>query len=115
MIIRARSYRILFSLTLTIFLAANGVASPVINEFMASNNTTLADVDGDFSGWIELYNPDPTAANLNNWYLADKVTNPTKWKIPAVTIAPGGYLVIFASNKNRKDPAQQLHTNFTLS
>ena len=30
---------------------------PVISEFMADNNTTLADEDGQFSDWIEIYNP----------------------------------------------------------
>ena len=28
----------------------------VISEFMASNTKTLADQDGDYSDWIEIYN-----------------------------------------------------------
>jgi len=32
-----------------------------------------------------------------------------------VTLAPDGYLVVFASEKNRRDPAGELHTNFKLS
>src|SRR5437868_2645892 len=80
---------------------------PIIAEFMVSNSNTIADVDGDSSAWIELYNPDAAAVNLNGWYLADKPTTKTKWKFPAVTLAPGGYLVVFASNKNRTDPTKE--------
>ncbi len=105
----------IFALALSIAAARPVLADPIISEFMASNTTTLADVDGDFSDWIEIFNPDSTAANLNGWFLADKATDKTKFKLPAITIAPGGYLVVFASNKNRKDPTQQIHTNFGLS
>ena len=31
--------------------------SVVINEFLASNTSILADEDGDFEDWLELYNP----------------------------------------------------------
>ena len=107
-------------ITLVLVLALGGsatkaLADPVISEFMADNNRTLADIDGDYSDWLELYNPDATAVNLTNWSLTDKTTDKTQWKFPAVTIAPGAYLVIFASGKNRKDPTQELHTNFGLS
>ena len=89
-------------------------ADPVINEFMASNSTTLADEDGEFPDWIELRNPDPVAVNLNGWYLTDVATDKIKWQFPAVTIPAGGYLVVFASDKNRRNPAGRLHTNFSL-
>jgi len=87
--------------------------SPIISEFMASNADTLADEDDDFSDWIEIYNPADTTANLDRWYLTDDATNLTKWRFPAVSIDPGGYLVVFASAKNRLDPTE-LHTNFEL-
>jgi hypothetical protein len=34
--------------------------------------------------------------------------------IPAVTIGPGGYLLVWASGKDKTDPARPLHTNFRL-
>lgn len=105
-------------LTLATILAA-GVrhvrADPIISEFMAATSTTLADEDREYPDWIEIHNPDATPVNLAGWYLTDSATNRTKWQFPAVTIAPGGYLVVFASNKNRRDPARQLHTNFALA
>ena len=81
---------------------------------MASNSTVLADEDGAYSDWVELYNPDATAINLSGWYLTDTVTNKLKWQFPAVTLPAGGYLVIFASDKNRLDPSSRLHANFAL-
>lgn len=90
-------------------------ADPVISEFMALNRKTLKDQDGDASDWIEIHNPNPTPTNLEGWFLTDLATNKRKWRFPAVTIPANGYLIVFASNKNRAVAGQQLHTNFALS
>ncbi len=90
-------------------------ANLTITEFMASNTSTLADKDGDYSDWIEIHNPGPSAASLNGYHLTDNPTNLSKWTFPDVTIPPDGYLVVFASNKNLRDPGQELHTNFNLN
>nr|HOD83865.1 lamin tail domain-containing protein [Phycisphaerae bacterium] len=87
---------------------------PVISEFMASNDDTLADEDGDHCDWIELYNPAASPISLEGWYLTDDADELTKWAFPAVTIQPGQYLVVFASDKDRRDVASPLHTNFKL-
>ncbi|MDA7518286.1 lamin tail domain-containing protein, partial [bacterium] len=89
-------------------------ATPVISEFMAANDATLADEDGDFSDWIEIHNPDGSEVDLDGYFLTDKAGNLDKWRIPAVTIPAGGYLVIFASDKDRSDPEGELHANFKL-
>lgn len=86
-----------------------------ISEFMASNSTFIADEDGAFSDWLEIHNADTVAVNLDGWFLTDLITAKTKWRIPAVTINPGQYLVVWASNKNRAVPGLPLHTNFALS
>lgn len=91
------------------------LATPMISEFMASNQTTIADQDGDYTDWLELFNPGPSPANLSGWYLTNKATKPTKWRIPAVTLPAGGYIVIFCSEKNYTDPTQPLATSFNLS
>ncbi|HKQ36748.1 MAG TPA: lamin tail domain-containing protein [Verrucomicrobiae bacterium] len=83
----------------------------IITEFMASNDKVLADEDGDFSDWIEIYNAGTNTVNLNNWKLAD---SNTQWAFPATNIAPNKFMVIFASNKNRRIPGRNLHTNFKL-
>ncbi|MGB0991396.1 MAG: lamin tail domain-containing protein, partial [Akkermansiaceae bacterium] len=91
------------------------LADPVISEFLASNDSELADADGDFSDWIEIYNPDPIAVNMAGWHLTDDDTNLTRWTFPSVTIPAGGYLVVFASNKGPNPIGQELHTDFKLS
>ena len=90
-------------------------ADPVISEFLAANTKTNADNDGAYSDWIEIFNPDPVPASLAGWSLTDSPTDKKKWSFPAVTVPAGGYLLVWASNENRRDPAKPLHTNFVLN
>lgn len=107
--------RPILALTLLVSLFATASnASPVISEFCASNQNGLKDEDGDRPDWVEIYNPDATPANLTDWYLTDNAGAKTKWRFPSVTIPANGYLVVFASDKNRRVPGQPLHTNFAL-
>jgi len=109
-------YNALSALPILLLATAVGLsANPVITEFMADNETTLADEDGAMSDWIELHNPTAAPLSLENWCLTDKASNLTLWRFPAVTMAPGEFLVVFASNKNRRVPGATLHTNFALS
>ncbi|MCU0780693.1 MAG: lamin tail domain-containing protein, partial [Akkermansiaceae bacterium] len=87
---------------------------PVIAEFCAENGGSLEDENGDESDWIEIYNGQAAPANMAGWLLSDSATTPGKWMFPAVTIPAYGYLTVFASSKNRTDPASQLHTNFRI-
>ncbi len=86
-----------------------------INEFMAQNSTTLEDVDGDFSDWIEIYNPTSGTIDLSNWSLTDDKSIPEKWKFPTTNLLSQCYLVVFASGKDYTVSGQELHTNFKLS
>lgn len=87
---------------------------PVISEFMADNASTLQDEDGDYPDWIELYNPTTNAINLAGYYLTDDEQEPAKWAFPGFTLPARGYLVVYASGKNRTNRADRLHTNFQL-
>ena len=49
--------------------------SLVISEFMAINDSVVADEDGVFSDWIEVHNPTAEAIDLDGWYLTDRATN----------------------------------------
>ncbi len=86
-----------------------------INEVMASNATTIADEDGDYEDWIELYNTGDTEIHLIGYGLSDDYDNPFRWVFPDITMQPGEFLLIWASGKNRSDPGQSLHTNFSIS
>ena len=87
----------------------------LISEFMAINNTTLQDEDGAYSDWIEIYNSGSNTLNLAGWYLSNKSTNLTQWQFPSTNISPGTFMVVFASNKDRRVPGAPLHTSFKLS
>ena len=89
--------------------------SLVISEFMASNQDTLNDEDGDSEDWIEIFNQSGAAVNLDGWFLTDDATALTKWAFPSVILNAGGQIVVFASSKDRSDPARELHTNFKLT
>ena len=56
---------------------------------MASNTATVADQDGEFDDWIELYNNSSQTVSLDNLYLSDDATDLLAWQFPTgVTLAP---------------------------
>jgi len=88
----------------------------VINELMASNNTTIQDPQGQYDDWIEIHNYGLDAIDIGGLYLTDNLSVPTKWWIPSsnsalTTIGAGGYLLIWADNDTTD---AGLHANFKL-
>ena len=53
-----------------------------ITEFLADNNNSLNDEDGDAKDWIELFNSGPGSASLDGYYLTDDPGTLTKWQLP---------------------------------
>ncbi|MEO0471972.1 MAG: lamin tail domain-containing protein [Bacteroidota bacterium] len=96
------------------FLSAQLIQSGelVINEFMADNDTTLADQDGEFDDWIELHNNTNGSLSLQNLFLTDDLNVPDKWAFPDTSIAANGYLIIWADEDSMQSG---LHANFRLS
>jgi len=90
-------------------------AGPIITEFMADNVNGLLDIDGESSDWIEIFNPTAAPVNLAGYHLTDNAADLDLWTFPDVQLNPGAFLVVFASGKDRVDPAAELHTNFRLS
>ncbi len=91
------------------------VSDVLINEMMASNDTTLVDEDGDSSDWIEIRNTSADPVSLEHWYLTDDASQLQQWEFPSVTLPGDGFLVVFASGKDRSGVGGELHTNFKLS
>lgn len=89
-------------------------ADVVISEFMASNDSTLADSYGAYSDWIEVYNRGDAAQDLDGFFLTDSGSDLTQWRFPAVSLPAGGYLTIFASGRGNAVAGAELHTTFQL-
>ena len=104
----------IIALILSFTLAVRAADQVLITEFMAANDGILLDEDGDSEDWIELHNAGTNVVNLDGWCLTDKIAQPTQWRFPATNLPPNGYLVVFASSKNRRVPGAPLHTNFKL-
>lgn len=99
-------------LFLPMFVVAQS-GSVVINEFMASNQTTATDEAGEYDDWIELYNKSSNSIDLTGWYLSDNPDNLDKWEFPGgATISPDNYLIVWADEDSSQGP---LHANFKLS
>ena len=110
----------LFAVLVALCPSAAGAshAQVVVNEVMASNAATIADPDfGSSADWIELHNPSPEAVDLGGAFLTDDLEAPARWAFPAgATLAPGGYLLVWASGEDTGPPeATGYHTSFKLS
>jgi hypothetical protein len=107
--------RLALASTIVALLAGSAQAAVVISEILAVNSAGLQDEDGTLQDWLELHNSGPGSYDLTGHYLTDSAAALTKWQLPAISLPAGGYLVVFASDKNRTDPLGPLHTSFKLS
>jgi hypothetical protein len=132
-----RVFFIIFVITLLNLNTLSGQPAVLINEVVSSNITGLPDeyevdlqncpvvdceqwyedlgesvYDGEYPDWIELYNAGSVEINLNGYGLSDNPQQPYKWTFQNGTLAPGEYLIVFASGKNKTET--YIHTNFKL-
>lgn len=102
LLIRWLGQRIILFLPL-IFVVRLPAQTVLINEIVASNSASIKDEDGDSPDWVELYNAGSTPVNLKGFGLTDDKDAPLKWIFPEVILDPHDFLLIFASDKNRKN------------
>jgi hypothetical protein len=89
------------------------VGGLVINEIMAGNVSAVADQNGEYDDWVELYNGNNFSLNLNGYYLSDNENELSKWTFPNVTIAANGYLIVWCDTAGNSQTG--LHTTYRLS
>jgi hypothetical protein len=89
----------------------------IINELLADNGAGAADEDGDTEDWIELQNRGSVPVNLEGWSLSNDRDEEGQWIFPPVTLPANGFLIVWASGKDRRTVAggARLHTNFKLN
>ncbi len=95
--------KILISAFLLTALCGLFAQSLFINEVMAKNETTIADPQGDFCDWVEIYNGGDSDIDMGGLYFADDHYDGTlgsAYMIPttnseATTVPAGGYLLFW--------------------
>lgn len=86
----------------------------ILSEVVPDNQKTLRDEEGDYEDWIELQNITDQDISLAGWHLTDDPTNPRPWTFPDITLPARGFLVVFASGKDRSSVTNRLHADFKL-
>ncbi len=100
--------------------------SPIISEVDPGNKSGITDLLGNAADWLEIYNPDPTAAdNLTGWsinYAKTGGSGSSSWTFPTNTIlGPGEFRVIFGDSNytstelSEETALGELDTGFNLS
>ncbi|MBM4399563.1 MAG: CotH kinase family protein, partial [Candidatus Cloacimonetes bacterium] len=91
----------------------------IINEIQAKNVSTIADPNGEYDDWVEIYNPNNYPVDIAGMYMTDNhySNGITAWtQIPSVsslatTIPAHGYLVVWFDEQPTQGP---LHINNKL-
>ena len=89
------------------------ISGLVINEIMAGNVTSVADQNGEYDDWVEIYNGNNFSIDLNGYYLSDNENDLTKWSFPNMSIAANDYLIIWCDTAGGTQTG--LHTTFRLA
>ena len=93
---------------------AESYGTVLINEFMASNQTTVQAEDEGFYDWFELYNPGDEVVDLGGWTVTDDLTVPDKYTLAdGLEVEPGGFLLMWASDN--EEELGDLHVGFHMN
>ena len=112
--------RVLLLALLLVVLNTGGSAAQdatpgiLITEILAANTRTVTDDQGRYADWIELHNPTDAPIALAGYTLTDDPDEPAQWRLPFTTLAPGAFLVVWASGENWLG-SKGWHTSFRLN
>lgn len=91
-------------------------AQVTVNEYSCANWKQFYDFYQGTEDWIELYNTSALPVDLSGYHLSDDEDEPTKWAFPANTvIEANGFLYVWCSGRDLKDPQGSLHTSFKMT
>jgi hypothetical protein len=71
-----------------------------INEFLAANESTIPNENGDYVDYVELYNASDIDLSLDGMYMTDDLDEPLLHLLPALTVPGGGYLLLWADKED---------------
>ncbi len=91
--------------------------SLVINELLASNQSTITDEFAEFDDWVEIYNPGAQSINLAGYFLSDNPNDLMKWMFPLnapseTELGADDYMILWCDNLVDQGP---LHVGFRLT
>ena len=86
-----------------------------ISEVMASNASYLKGAYGVTCDWVELYNASDKPISLDGWYLTDDPDELTQGRLPAETVQPGEYYIVFLTRDTENLREGYPVVNFGLS
>jgi hypothetical protein len=86
----------------------------IMNELLADNVHTIADQNGEYDDWLELYNPTTSPILLTGLYLTDNPAKLSKWRFTqaGLYISAGEHLLIWCDDQQTQ---AGIHTNFKFS
>ena len=102
-------------LTSIVTILSTEAQNLVINEVMQSNVDCIMDDIKEFpDSWVELYNPTDAAINLKDYKIGVKKKVEKAWRLPDMSVAAKGYVLIYCDKAGEDEGVSALHTNFRL-
>lgn len=92
------------------FPLANGPLR--INEFMASNSSSVADEYGEYDDWVEIYNSTSTRVWLGSLFLSDELGSPGKYNFPPEYLYPDDFYLVWLDGQPEQG---ENHASFKIS
>lgn len=100
-----------FGIAAGVYRRETAASHVVINEVCSSNFSALADENGEYPDYAELYNPSAQEVVLDGLYLSDNEKHLKNSPLDGVTIPAGGRVVIWLDDSG----SDGMHAGFKLS
>ena len=93
--------------------SSSTVSDLKISEVVPGNSATRACSDNRYYPMAELFNASTLPVLLSQYFLSDDTSSAMKWRLPDVTLEPGGYVLVFFSGLDKTE-GDELHASFKL-
>ena len=80
-----------------------------------TRNTKYVPIGGEYTDWIELYNPTGAAISLKGYCLTNDLTQPSLFALPERELAAGETLLVYATGGTINSKGQPIQANFKLN
>ncbi|HAK97295.1 MAG TPA: hypothetical protein DCM87_20475 [Planctomycetes bacterium] len=88
----------------------------VITEILPKNLANLANSNGDFGDWVELYNASTADIALDGYYLTDNYRRPHKWAFPlGLVLGAGARRLVWCDEDEAAPGVEELHAAFQIN